>query len=70
MAGQRPRDGGQIEPDQFATGMAVTHPIYGPGKIVALDGQGANRKVTVTFPAAGQKRFVLAMSPLQPVRRR
>jgi hypothetical protein len=36
---------------------------------VALDGQGTNRKATVTFPAAGQKQFVLAHSPLRPVGR-
>ena len=54
----------------FDTGMAVTHPIYGPGKIVALDGQGTNRKATVTFPAAGQKEFVLAHSPLRIAGRR
>lgn len=69
MAGQKPRDGGQVEPDQFDTGMAVTHPTFGPGKIVALDGQGTNRTATVTFPAAGQKEFVLAHSPLRPVGR-
>ena len=70
LAGEPLRDDGQVEPDQFDTGMAVTHPFYGPGKIVALDGHGVNRKATVTFPVAGQKRFVLAKSPLQPVSRR
>ena len=56
----------QPNPDAFAHGMAVVHPEYGPGKIVALSGAGKNRRATVRFPTAGEKRFVLIHSPLKP----
>ncbi len=47
--------------------MIVRHPNYGLGKIVALSGSGTKRKATVVFAAgAGEKRFLLAHSPLRP----
>jgi DNA helicase-2/ATP-dependent DNA helicase PcrA len=46
--------------------MTVMHPELGPGKIVALSGAGKNRRATVQFPTAGQKKFVLAYSLLRP----
>ena len=58
-----------LSPEDFVQGMAVTHPEHGPGKIVALSGSGKNRRATVQFAAAGQRRFVLAHSPLRPVGR-
>ena len=36
---ERPR----VSPEDFVQGMAVVHPEYGPGKIVALSGRGKNR---------------------------
>ena len=56
-----------ISPNAFAQGMTVTHPQHGLGKIVALSGSGTNRRATVRFATAGEKRFVLAHSPLRPV---
>jgi DNA helicase II / ATP-dependent DNA helicase PcrA len=58
-----------ISPDAFTHGMTVTHPEHGPGKIVALSGSGRNRRATVQFAAAGERRFVLAHSPLRPASR-
>ena len=56
-------------PEAFHQGMVVRHPEYGPGKIVALSGSGARRTATVAFAAgAGEKKFVIAKSPLQPAR--
>jgi DNA helicase II / ATP-dependent DNA helicase PcrA len=55
-----------VDPDAFSQGMTVTHPEHGPGKIVALSGSGKNRRATVQFAAAGERRFVLAHSPLRP----
>ncbi len=57
----------QLSPNQFKQGMAVVHPELGPGKIVALSGSGRNRRATVRFVTAGQRRYVLAHSPLRPV---
>jgi DNA helicase-2/ATP-dependent DNA helicase PcrA len=58
-----------ISPDEFTQGMTVMHPEHGPGKIVALSGEGDRRRATVQFAAAGQRRFVLAHSPLRPAAR-
>ena len=52
--------------ERFHQGMDVLHPEYGQGKIVALSGSGPRRTATVEF-AAGEKKFVLAQSPLKPV---
>ena len=56
-------------PDDFRQGMIVRHPEYGLGRIVALSGGGPGRQATVDFAsAAGRKKFVIAKSPLRPVR--
>ena len=56
-----------VSPDVFQQGMTVMHPEYGPGKIVALSGAGKNRRATVQFPSAGEKKIILIHSPLRPV---
>ncbi|HEY2893893.1 MAG TPA: UvrD-helicase domain-containing protein [Pirellulales bacterium] len=58
-----------ISPDVFFLGMIVKHPEYGLGKIVALSGKGSRRMATVAFAsAAGERKFVLAQSPLRPTK--
>jgi DNA helicase-2/ATP-dependent DNA helicase PcrA len=58
-------------PDVFQQGMIVLHAQYGLGRIVALSGSGPERCATVEFPApAGRQRFLLAASPLRPVKGR
>jgi DNA helicase-2/ATP-dependent DNA helicase PcrA len=47
--------------------MFVEHPRYGRGRIISLEGIGADRKATIQFPAVGEKRFVLEKAPLEPV---
>ena len=69
LAGVDADTGPQVSPDVFTQGMAVLHPEHGPGKIVALSGAGKNRRATVRFVTAGEKRFVLAHSPLRPAGR-
>jgi len=57
-------------PDQFHQGMLVRHPRYGLGRVIALSGSGPGRKATVDFASgAGQKKFVIAKSPLRPVKK-
>ena len=56
----------RVPPDVFAQGMTVVHPDHGVGKIVALSGSGKNRRATVRFVTAGEKRYILAHSPLRP----
>jgi DNA helicase-2/ATP-dependent DNA helicase PcrA len=69
LAGAAPIQPSGISPDAFVQGMTVMHPEHGPGKIVALSGSGANRRATVKFATAGERRFVLAHSPLRPAGR-
>jgi len=58
-----------VSPDDFHQGMIVKHPDYGLGKVVALSGAGPRRTATVAFVAgAGQRKFVLASSPLRPAK--
>jgi DNA helicase-2/ATP-dependent DNA helicase PcrA len=69
LAGQTVAQPPRVSPDAFAQGMTVIHPEYGPGKIIALSGEGRGRKATISFPSAGQKKFVLANSSLRPAGR-
>jgi DNA helicase-2/ATP-dependent DNA helicase PcrA len=56
-------------PDSFHHGMLVRHPEYGLGKILALSGTGVKRTATVAFAqGAGEKRFILSHSKLQPAK--
>ncbi len=58
-----------VSPDAFHQGMLVRHPRYGLGRVVALSGTGPGRKATIDFAsAAGRKKFLLAGSPLRPVK--
>ena len=58
-----------VPPEAFHQGMVVRHPKYGLGKIVALSGSGAKRTATVAFASgAGEKKFMLAQSPLRPAK--
>jgi hypothetical protein len=59
----------RVDPELFQVGMAVVHPTYGPGKVAALSGSGAQRTGTVQFATAGKKKFVLSKCPLRPVAR-
>ena len=54
----------------FQPGVSVMHPQYGIGRIIAVDGAGPNRKGRVAFTLGGERTFILAKSPLKPVRGR
>jgi DNA helicase-2/ATP-dependent DNA helicase PcrA len=56
----------RVSPDLFKQGMIVTHPEYGPGKIVALSGSGKNRRATIQFATVGEKKIILAHSAVRP----
>ena len=58
----------RVSPDLFRQGMAVIHPEYGPGKVVALSGSGKNRRATIQFATVGQKKIILAHSTVRPAR--
>ncbi|MBM3403602.1 MAG: ATP-dependent DNA helicase [Bacteroidetes bacterium] len=48
-------------------GQEVEHPQFGKGKVLAVDGQGANKKVTVFFAGIGQKQLLLKFARLKVV---
>ena len=56
--------------NSFEPGVSVMHPQYGIGRIVAIDGAGPNRKGRVAFTLGGERTFILAKSPLKPVKGR
>ncbi len=58
----------RVSPDLFKQGMTVTHPEYGPGKIVALSGSGKSRRATIQFATVGEKKIILGHSAVRPAR--
>lgn len=47
------------------TGMQVRHERFGQGKVISLEGEGANKKATVFFPGIGQKQLLLKFAKLK-----
>jgi DNA helicase-2/ATP-dependent DNA helicase PcrA len=60
---------GPVNIEVFKPGVSVLHPMFGLGKIVAIEGAGPGRKGRVAFVVGPARTFVLAMSPLRPVGR-
>ncbi len=46
-------------------GSRVEHPLFGQGKVLAIDGVGDMAKATVFFPEVGQKKLVLKFARLK-----
>jgi DNA helicase-2/ATP-dependent DNA helicase PcrA len=46
-------------------GMRVQHAQFGEGRIVSVDGQGPNAKLTIDFPKVGLKRVIARF--VQPI---
>ena len=66
---QRSSEAALAKADDFHPGMAVVHPEYQLGKVIAVTGRGKRRTATVAFATAGEKKFVIAQSSLRPARR-
>lgn len=58
---------GPADLNVFRPGLNVMHPTYGLGRIVAIEGAGADRKGRVAFTVGGERTFVLSKSPLKPL---
>lgn len=56
-----------IDGDPFQTGSKVLHPTFGPGKILAREGNADQTKVTVFFQGYGQKKLMLKFAKLKPL---
>jgi DNA helicase-2/ATP-dependent DNA helicase PcrA len=48
----------------YTVGMLVRHATYGVGKITAVNGTGAQRKLKIQFRGHGDKTFVAGMAKL------
>ena len=46
-------------------GERVSHDRYGPGTVVAIEGEGTHARASVAFDEHGTKQLVLAMTPLE-----
>jgi DNA helicase-2/ATP-dependent DNA helicase PcrA len=53
------------EIDSLQNGMVVEHQKFGKGKIIQMEGAGANRKATVFFAGIGQKQLLLKFAKLK-----
>jgi len=53
------------DPDEIVAGIQVEHERFGVGKVVAAEGDSANRKATVFFPSTGQKTLLLKFARLK-----
>lgn len=51
----------------LAEGMKVVHQRFGPGEVLAIEGNGDNRKATIRFAEAGEKQLVLKFAKLKIV---
>ncbi len=47
------------------TGMEVEHPVFGKGKVLQIEGNGANKKAIVFFAGIGQKHLLLKFAKLK-----
>jgi DNA helicase-2/ATP-dependent DNA helicase PcrA len=46
-------------------GQRVNHPTYGVGTVLAVEGEGPDRKITVSFPGYGRKKLVERYAKLE-----
>ena len=46
-------------------GMQVKHGRFGEGKVIAISGEGSNKKATVFFTGIGQKELLLKFAKLE-----
>jgi DNA helicase-2/ATP-dependent DNA helicase PcrA len=49
---------------QLESGMTVSHEKFGKGKVLKVEGEGADAKATIFFPSEGQKQLLLKFAKL------
>ncbi|MGC2530193.1 MAG: hypothetical protein WA639_20795, partial [Candidatus Acidiferrum sp.] len=57
------RRGAEADP---MLGRKVRHPSYGVGTIVGVEGDEEDRRVSVSFPGRGTKKFIERYAQLEP----
>jgi len=55
------------ESTAIAPGMTVEHHLFGEGKVLSMEGNGAQTKAIVFFKDAGQKKLILRFARLQRI---
>jgi DNA helicase-2/ATP-dependent DNA helicase PcrA len=50
---------------RWRRGAQVRHPAYGVGTILNCEGEGADTKLTISFPGYGQRKFIEGKAPLE-----
>ncbi len=56
---------GESDSSRFSLNQRITHPKYGPGRILTIQGSGDDVKLTIAFPS-GRKTFMEKYTPLEP----
>ena len=51
--------------ESLQVGMQVEHDRFGKGKVISVEGLGANKKATVFFSNVGQKQLLLKFAKLR-----
>ena len=60
------RGTGQPAPlDDLVAGTGVFHPMFGPGRVVEVQGSGDRLKVSVSFARAGTKHLIAKYAKLE-----
>jgi DNA helicase-2/ATP-dependent DNA helicase PcrA len=58
----------KLQPEHgIKSGMNVFHNKFGEGKVLAVEGQGADARAQVNFPRHGVKWLALSVAKLTPV---
>ena len=52
---------------EIVPGIRVEHPIFGEGKVIAMEGRGEQTKAVVFFQEAGQKKLMLRFAKLRRI---
>ena len=66
-AGQTDLSTQRMAPEDYAEGMLVEHPKYGPGRVERLSGKGEKRTAMIRFFTGEEKKFRLAFAPLSAI---
>jgi DNA helicase-2/ATP-dependent DNA helicase PcrA len=53
--------------DSIQVGMDVEHERFGKGKVISMEGTGANTKATVFFPGVGNKQLLVRFAKLKVI---
>ena len=59
--------GDNLRPDQLTVGLRVVHGRFGLGKVIRLEGEGADAKAIINFDNAGEKRLLLKFAKVRAV---